>query len=89
MINIGYTHWFEKSNYYSDTDPEMNESWINLLKYDPEKFMENSYGGTFCYLIHKRGAAKLLHNLIQSIPINSNFRKTESNFFSINSILVI
>ena len=26
--------------------------------------MENSYGGTFCYFIHKRGAIKLLTNLI-------------------------
>ena len=33
-------------------------------KYNPEKFMEKSYGGTFCYLIHKRGAVKLLSNLI-------------------------
>ena len=35
-------------------------------KYNPEKFMEKSYGGTFCYLIHKRGAVKLLSNLISN-----------------------
>ena len=39
-------------------------SQVIIEKYDTEKFMENSYGGTFCYLINKRGAAKLLSNII-------------------------
>jgi GR25 family glycosyltransferase involved in LPS biosynthesis len=37
---------------------------VSIEKYTPEQFMENSYGGTFCYFIHKRGAIKLLTNLI-------------------------
>jgi GR25 family glycosyltransferase involved in LPS biosynthesis len=41
-----------------------NVDKISIEKYNPEKFMENSYGGTFCYFIHKRGAIKLLTNLI-------------------------
>ena len=43
---------------------ERKESQVVVQKFDPKQFMENSYGGTFCYLIHKRGAAKLLTNLI-------------------------
>ena len=41
-----------------------NADKVSIEKYTPEKFMKNSYGGTFCYLIHKRGAMKLLSNLI-------------------------
>jgi len=43
---------------------ERKQDQVVIQKYDPEQFMENSYGGTFCYLVHKRGAAKLLTNLI-------------------------
>ena len=43
---------------------ERKESQVIIQKYSHELFMENSYGGTFCYLIHKRGAIKLLNNLI-------------------------
>ena len=43
---------------------EIKQDQVVIQKYDPEQFMENSYGGTFCYLVHKRGAAKLLTNLI-------------------------
>jgi GR25 family glycosyltransferase involved in LPS biosynthesis len=43
---------------------ERKETQVVIQKYNPEQFMDNSYGGTFCYLIHKRGAIKLLTNLI-------------------------
>ena len=43
---------------------EIKQDQVVIQKYDPEQFMEKSYGGTFCYLVHKRGAAKLLTNLI-------------------------
>lgn len=41
-----------------------NDNKVIIQKYNPEQFMENSYGGTFCYLINKRGASKLLSNLM-------------------------
>lgn len=37
MIDIGYIRWFEKNDYYSRSDPEKNDSWMNLLNYDLEK----------------------------------------------------
>ena len=36
-INIGYTHWFEKNDYSSDTNPALNDSWTALVNYDLEK----------------------------------------------------
>lgn len=36
-INIGYTHWFEKNDYSSDTNPALNDSWTGLVNYDLEK----------------------------------------------------
>ena len=49
-------------NHVKKERKQMNQ--VIIEKYNTEKFMENSYGGTFCYLINKRGAAKLLSNLI-------------------------
>ena len=43
-----------------------NVDKVSIEKYTPAQFMENSYGGIFCYLIHKRGAIKLLTNLISN-----------------------
>jgi len=42
----------------------MEERSLFIEKYTPEQFMEKSYGGTFCYLINKIGALKLLSNIL-------------------------
>ena len=42
----------------------MNERSILIEKYTPEQFMEKSYGGTFCYLINKKGAMMLLSSIL-------------------------
>jgi len=42
----------------------MEERSILIEKYTPEQFMEKSYGGTFCYLINKNGAIKLLSSIL-------------------------
>ena len=39
---------------------------IVIQKLNPDQFMEHSYGGTFSYLINKRGAVKLLSNLMSN-----------------------
>lgn len=43
---------------------EIEKHRFLIEKYNEEKFMEMSFGGTFCYLINKRGAEKLLFNLL-------------------------
>jgi GR25 family glycosyltransferase involved in LPS biosynthesis len=43
---------------------EVEKNRLLIEKYDEEKFMQMSYGGTFCYLINQRGAQKLLQNLL-------------------------
>jgi GR25 family glycosyltransferase involved in LPS biosynthesis len=42
----------------------MNERSLLIEKYTPEQFMEKSYGGTFCYIINKNGAMKLLSSIL-------------------------
>jgi GR25 family glycosyltransferase involved in LPS biosynthesis len=51
-------------NHIKKERENMDKNKVSIEKYNPDKFMEYSYGGTFCYLIHKRGAIKLLSNLI-------------------------
>jgi GR25 family glycosyltransferase involved in LPS biosynthesis len=51
---------------HSKKNLNSNVDKISIEKYTPAQFMENSYGGIFCYLIHKRGAIKLLTNLISN-----------------------
>lgn len=42
----------------------LEERSLFIEKYTPEQFMEKSYGGTFCYLINKTGANKLLSTIL-------------------------
>lgn len=42
----------------------LEERSLFIEKYTPEQFMEKSYGGTFCYLINKNGANKLLSSIL-------------------------
>lgn len=42
------------------------ENTVVIKKLNPEQFMEHSYGGTFSYIINKRGAVKLLSNIMSN-----------------------